>query len=103
MAIFKPTFFPALSYTLKKLYGRIQHELKLAKGCKYWFVDRMVNAKLDALDYYGTVYKFMQDKMIFNQIKQVIGGNIRLVVCFGDAIQDEILKFLKISLVVDIL
>ena len=43
------------------------------------------------------------DSLIFSKIKAKIGKNVRLIVCHGAPMPPEILKFLKISLCVDVL
>lgn len=103
MTVVQPTFFPTASKVLVKLYQKIQAELKAARGCKYWFVDKCVNQKLDWLEQYGTTTSFMHDKLIFSHIKAMTGGKMKFLMHTGEKVSEEILKFLKICLCVDIL
>jgi long-chain acyl-CoA synthetase len=79
IGILKPTFFPSVPRLFNKIYQKIQESLKAAPGCKYWFVDKCVNAKLDSLEQTGTTAHFLYDRMIFNKIKAILGGKVRLM------------------------
>ena len=98
----KPTFFPLLPALLFKLFQKIQEELKSAKGCKYWFVEKCCNTKLDALESGGYVTNMITDNLIFNKIKAILGGQVRIMLTNATSISPEILKFLKICFCIDI-
>ena len=98
----KPTFFPMLPNLLFKFYVKIQEKLKSEKGCKYWFIEKCCNTKLDYLDSGGYTYNMMIDSLIFNRIKSTLGGKCRLMMTTGAPISAEILKFMKICFCLDI-
>ena len=76
--------------------------MKGAKGCKYWFKEKLVNSKLDNLEKNGQTTHMIYDPMIFSKIKAILGGKLRLMLCNSGSISPEILKFLKICFCVDI-
>ena len=66
-------------------------------------MDKCVNKKLDWLDQHGTTTSLMHDKLIFSHIRALMGGKMRFLMSSGDKVPEELLKFLKICLCVDIL
>ena len=103
LQVLQPTFFPCVPKFLVYYYNKIQSELKAAPGCKYWFVEKCVNAKLDYLEKEGGTWSYLYDKLIFDYIKQMLGGKVRLMVTGSARISPDILKFLKICFCCDIL
>lgn len=102
LAFLKPTFFFSVPPVLTKIYQKVQEELKGTKGCKYWFVEKSVNSKLDTLETSGCTTSWMMDSLIFGKVKAKLGPNVRLMLCCGGPMAPEILKFLKIAFCVNI-
>ena len=76
--------------------------MKEARGCTYWFVEKCVNSKLDNIESTGSPTHMFYDPVIFNKIKSMLGGSIRLIFSSYGHVSPEILKFLKICFCVDI-
>jgi len=84
------------------LYDAIKAKLDEATGCKKCLVEMAINAKLRNLRATGTVTHKFWDALIFNKIKKVLGGNIRLMLSASAPIAPDILEFLKIAFCCDI-
>lgn len=58
---------------------------------------------MESVESTGYTTHWALDSLIFSKIKAKIGKNVRIVFCHGAPMPPEILKFMKISLCVDVL
>jgi long-chain acyl-CoA synthetase len=92
----KPTLFPCVPRVLNKFYGLIQAKIKETTGFKRKLLEKAIKAKLYNLEKNGKLTHFLYDNLIFNKMKDIMGGKLRLIVCGGAPISQEVLDFLKI-------
>ena len=62
-----------------------------------------INAKLENLKWGEGVKHTIYDKLVFNKMKALLGGKVRLMVTGSAPISGEVLDFLKICFCADIL
>ena len=62
---------------------------------KRWLFNKGMNAKLYYLEHNGTVQSEMYDRLVFNKVKERLGGNVRIMITASAPISDNILRFLK--------
>ncbi|RIB01319.1 hypothetical protein C2G38_2296505 [Gigaspora rosea] len=102
MAELKPTIFPSVPRLLTRVFAKLQQNTVNAPGIKGALSRTAVSAKLknlvDGKGYTHTIW----DKIIFNKIKQVLGGRVRLILTGSAPIAPEILQFLRIAFSCDI-
>ncbi|CAG8782387.1 23758_t:CDS:2, partial [Gigaspora rosea] len=102
MAELKPTIFPSVPRLLTRVSAKLQQNTVNAPGIKGALSRTAVSAKLKNLEdgkgYTHTIW----DKIIFNKIKQVLGGRVRLILTGSAPIAPEILQFLRIAFSCDI-
>lgn len=96
IALLKPTFFPSVPRLFNRIYSKIQDKFKEATGVKGWLINKAVNAKLF---YYrnnqGLQHK-VYDSLVFNKVKAMLGGKVRIMITGSAPIAPDVLEFLKI-------
>jgi long-chain acyl-CoA synthetase len=92
----KPTYFISVPRLFNKIFGVIQGNIKAATGCKGWLVNRAVNAKMANLKSSNTVVNGCWDKIVFKKMKQIMGGNVKMMITGSAPIAGDVLDFLKI-------
>ena len=98
LALLRPSIFLTFPAIYALLYQTMQQKLKDSPGCTYYFIDKCVTSKLTSLEKDGSTTHMLLDKMMFNQIRNILGGKVRLAFSGGvGTLSSEILKFLKIS------
>ncbi|CAG8638341.1 6680_t:CDS:10 [Acaulospora morrowiae] len=102
MAELKPTLFATVPRLLTRVYAKIQQSTVNAPGVKGALSRRAFAAKLERLDKgLGNTHPFW-DRILFNKIKQVLGGRVRRMVTGSAPIASEILQFLRVAFSCDI-
>jgi len=102
VAILKPTLFPSVPRLYNRIYGKLQAKIQDAQGVKGWLVQKAVDAKLDNYrNGYGLTHS-IYDKLVFNKMKAVLGGNVRVMITASAPIAPDVLDFLKICFCVPI-
>ena len=79
-----------------RIYGRIQDRIKGLTGFKKWMLTKGLNTKLRNLRTKGVVGECCYDKLVFNKMKALLGGRVRLMVTGSAPISSEVLDFLKV-------
>jgi len=103
MGVLQPTFFPSVPRLFNRIYGNIQAIFKEATGMKGWLVNSAVEAKLSNLhNGYGVLHS-VYDYMVFNKIKEILGGRVRVCLTGSAPISHEVLDFLKIAFCCEVL
>ncbi|GJJ09183.1 hypothetical protein Clacol_003405 [Clathrus columnatus] len=96
LKLLKPTVLSVVPRLLNRIY----------QGVMASFVDGTVKAalfhyavksKMDAHRSTGTVDHLIWDRVIFNKIKPLLGGNVSTIQCGSSAISADVLDFIKIA------
>jgi len=86
--------------TVPRLFNKFHDLIKLgmaaAKGIKGSIAARAVKVKTEALRSSGQYSDWLYDKLVFNKIKMILGGNVKIMVTGSAPISSEVLDFLKI-------
>lgn len=97
LAIFRPTLFVSVPRLYNRFYDTILQTSKGLGGLKKLIFNMAVNSKSKGLksdcSYNSNVY----DSLVFNKMKAVMGGRVRLMVSGSAPISKEVLDFLKIA------
>lgn len=102
LSILKPTLFPSVPRLYNRIHSGIKQKLDEATGVKGWLVRKALAAKMYYLkNGQGLTHK-LYDKLIFNTIKQRLGGNVRVMITGSAPIAGDVLDFLKICFCCDI-
>jgi long-chain acyl-CoA synthetase len=79
------------------MYDKIKQKFAETTGCKKFLLDRGLASKSYYLHRDGTTRSGCYDKLIFNKISAMLGGNVRIMVTASAPIDKEVLNFLKVA------
>ena len=96
LAILKPTLFPSVPRLFNRIHSGITAKFKEATGVKGWLVNKALAAKMYYLKNGQGVTHSIYDRLIFNQIKQKLGGSVRAMITGSAPISGDVLDMLKI-------
>lgn len=98
----KPSIFATVPRLLNRVYGKIVAGTINAPGATGALARRGVATKLANLEAgKGYTHPFW-DRLIFNKVKQALGGNVRVMVTGSAPIGKDVMQFLRIALCCDI-
>ena len=96
MAILKPTIFPTVPRLLNRIYGKIQDLFNQATGLKKWLITKGLDTKMENLKASGTKTHSIFDTILFSKTKNLLGGQVRVIVTGSAPISGSVLDFLKV-------
>ncbi|KAF9973241.1 hypothetical protein BGZ73_003515 [Actinomortierella ambigua] len=99
----RPTIMPMVPRLLNRVYFRLKASTMDAPGWIGTLSRRAFADKLSNLNSGKGVYHALWDRLLFNKVRQVLGGNIRYIVTGSAPISSEILAFCKVALCCEIL
>ncbi|KAI8085806.1 uncharacterized protein B0P05DRAFT_570009 [Gilbertella persicaria] len=98
----KPTVFATVPRLLNRIYGKLVASTINAPGTTGALARRAVATKLANLEAgKGYTHPFW-DRLIFNKVKQALGGNVRIMVTGSAPIGKDVMQFLRIAFCCDI-
>lgn len=98
----KPTIFATVPRLLNRVYGKIVASTVNAPGATGALARRGIATKLANLEAgKGYTHPFW-DRLIFNKVKQALGGNVRVMVTGSAPIGKDVMQFLRVALCCDI-
>ena len=92
----KPTFFPSVPRLFNKIYAKLKAGVDAATGCKAALVNRAISYKLENLHRTGAVHDGCYDALVFNKMRAVLGGNVRIMLTASAPLSSEVFDYLKI-------
>ena len=92
----KPTFFPSVPRLFNKIYAKLKAGVDAATGCKAVIANRAINYKLENLRRTGDVHDGCYDALVFNKMRAVLGGRVRLMLTGSAPLSEEVFNFLKV-------
>ena len=94
--ILRPTMFPSVPRLFCRIYDKITGRLKDLTGVKSYLANRAITSKLYYLEN-GAHYTYgFYDMAVCNKFRQVLGGQVRLMVTGSAPIAVDVLNFLKV-------
>ncbi|KAL4469391.1 hypothetical protein ABPG74_004644 [Tetrahymena malaccensis] len=94
----KPTIFVSVPRLFNRFYDVILDNLKRVEGFKQSLIQTAIKTKLENLKNKNEYSHFLYDKLVFNKIKDIFGGRVRLVASGSAPISSDVLDFYKIVL-----
>ncbi|CAK7327014.1 unnamed protein product [Dovyalis caffra] len=95
MAALRPTIFCSVPRLYNRIYAGITNAVKASGGLRERLFNAAYNAKKQAL-LNGRNASPMWDRLVFNKIKERLGGRVRLIVSGASPLSPDVLEFLKI-------
>ncbi|CAO3598667.1 unnamed protein product [Absidia cylindrospora] len=98
----KPSMMAAVPRLLNRIYAKIAASTINAPGMVGALARRGVAAKLENLENQKGYTHAFWDRLLFNKVKQALGGNMRVMVTGSAPIGKDIMQFLRVALCCDI-
>lgn len=95
----KPTLFASVPRLYNRIYDRINATVRSAGGLKQRLFDVAYNSKKAGLRKGGTRVSPVWDRLVFNKIKERLGGRVRILATGASPISPEVSEFLQICFV----
>ncbi len=89
LALLKPTTFVAVPRILNTIYNKVRYKVMQVSVETQALFQRALDAKIARLRRDGTVKHREHDPAVFHKIKQLLGGNLDLIVTGGAPISRE--------------
>ncbi|XP_041011102.1 long chain acyl-CoA synthetase 6, peroxisomal-like [Juglans microcarpa x Juglans regia] len=95
MAALRPTIFCSVPRLYNRVYAGITNAVKTSSGLRQRLFNAAYNAKKQAI-LSGKNPSPMWDKLVFNKIREKLGGRVRFMVSGASPLSPDIMEFLKI-------
>ncbi|OMJ78309.1 hypothetical protein SteCoe_21904 [Stentor coeruleus] len=92
----KPTIFVSVPRLFTRFYEGINEMFKSAKGFKGGLLRKALRAKYKGLTERGEFTHSFWDKLVFNKVRSILGGRVRMLMTGSAPIPGDILTFLRI-------
>ncbi|KAL9931287.1 hypothetical protein V8E36_009797 [Tilletia maclaganii] len=99
--ILKPSFFGTVPRVINRIAALVQQQSD-GPGLKAKLLKHALEVKYANFDNDGTITHGFYDRLIFNKVAAVLGGNVQYVVTGSAPARPEVLKLLKVCLRADI-
>jgi long-chain acyl-CoA synthetase len=86
----KPTFFISVPRLYNKFYDLMKTNLDKLTGAKKFLVDHAISTKLENLRNKNEYTHKIYDSLVFEKIKQVFGGRVRIMITASAPISKEV-------------
>ncbi|KAF1319391.1 Long-chain-fatty-acid-coa ligase, partial [Globisporangium splendens] len=97
LAVLQPTIFPTVPRVLNRIYDKISQGVAGAGGVKKFLFDQAFAAKQTAMqDDPECLAHGFWDPLVFNKIKMLIGGRVRLMMNGSAPLSQEVKAFIQI-------
>ncbi|CAO3671821.1 unnamed protein product [Rhizopus stolonifer] len=103
LQVLKPSLFTSVPRLYNKIYGKLVASTVQAPGTTGTLARRAVATKIANMEAGKGFTHALWDRLIFNKVKQVLGGNVRLMVTGSAPIGKDVMQFLRVAFCCDIL
>lgn len=97
LGLWKPTIFASVPRLYNKFYDAIMKNINDAKGLKKSIADFAIKSKLKNLANDADYKHKLWDALVFNKIKKVFGGHVRVMITAAAPISENVINFLKVA------
>ncbi|KAJ1913926.1 medium-chain fatty acid-CoA ligase faa2 [Mycoemilia scoparia] len=97
MQILKPTLFISVPRLLNRIYDKIYSATVLAPGLGGAIARKAVAVKLEKFHETGQFTHMFWDRVVFNKVKQVLGGNLDIIVSGSAPLEPKVMDFLRVA------
>ncbi|EPQ27286.1 uncharacterized protein PFL1_05209 [Pseudozyma flocculosa PF-1] len=99
--ILQPSMFASVPRVLNRIAALIEAQAR-APGLKGKLLRTAIDAKVANHDRDGTLTHALYDRLVFNKVKKVLGGNVKFIVSGSAPIRPEVLKLLRVAFNCDV-
>lgn len=101
VAALKPTLFSSVPRLLNRIYDAVWSNIESKGGFMEWLFKLAYNSKKRGLKR-GTNTHWLWDRIVFNNIRSKLGGNVKAIYSGSAPLADEITDFLSICFSCDV-
>lgn len=80
LGVCKPTMFPTVPRLFNKIYAKIKDQFNEKNFILRALINRGLETKIQNLHDSGAVTHAFYDRLVFNKIKALIGGRVRVMI-----------------------
>lgn len=95
--VLKPTILVLVPRILSRIYNAFQAEIAKVTGVKRTLLDRAIKVKLENFRKHGLLTHKIYDTLVFKKMRELFGGNVRLMLTGSAPIEPQIIDFLRIA------
>ncbi|EFP92558.2 uncharacterized protein PGTG_18556 [Puccinia graminis f. sp. tritici CRL 75-36-700-3] len=99
--ILKPTIFLSVPRVLNRIYQAVLAQLD-GPGFKGSLGRKALQTKLQNLKTTGSNTHFLWDRLVFNKVKQALGGRVRIIGSGSAPISPDVISFLKVAFITQV-
>lgn len=104
MQTLRPTVFPSVPRLFNRIYAKVvQSTLESGSTIKAALFRRALNSKMESLKSSKTIHSTLWDPLVFNKVKAVLGGRVRVMVSASAPVSPEVLQFFRVVFCTDVL
>ena len=96
LAVLKPTIFVSVPRLYNKFHDTIKGKITELTGCKATLARKAVDAKMGNIES-GKYTHGLWDPLVFNKMKEVLGGNVQFMLSGSAPLSLPVKQFLKIA------
>ena len=96
LAQLKPTQMASVPRLYNRFYDVIKSKIDETSGLKRKLIDRALSVKINQYHKTGKTTHFFYDKLVFNKMKNVLGGKMRTMTSGSAPLSAEVLDMLKV-------
>ncbi len=93
----KPTLFCTVPRLFNKIYDKINAGVRDNSSLKQFMFNKAMATKLQSLARESVYTNPFWDKLVFNKIRNILGGRVRMMVCGSAPMNSDVLQFLKVA------
>ncbi|KAJ3351403.1 hypothetical protein GGF32_004298 [Allomyces javanicus] len=103
IATVQPTIFVSVPRLFNRIYAKVRAQTLDAPGIRGALFRKAYAAKLARLESGGGYEHALWDRILFNKVKQALGGKVKLMISGSAPIQRDVLQFFRIMFVCEVL
>jgi long-chain acyl-CoA synthetase len=96
IGVLKPTVFLSVPRVLNRVFDKITQGVKEAGGAKQFLFNKALESKKQRLRTQGKYTHGFWDALVFDKIKALLGGNVRMMLSGSAPLSFEVKEFLSI-------
>jgi long-chain acyl-CoA synthetase len=97
LGILQPTVFASVPRLYNRFYDVIKQGMASATGVAKYILDTAIAAKFEKLRSTGSPTHALFDKIVFEKMRQALGGKVQIAITASAPIDASVLEFLKIA------
>ncbi|CDW80102.1 long-chain-fatty-acid--ligase 5 [Stylonychia lemnae] len=94
----KPTYIAAVPRILTRVYQKIMDGVNAKGGVAKWLFEKAVSDKIATYQSSGHLTHKFYDKVVFKKVKDIFGGNLRIMLSGSASLDAKVLLFFRVAL-----